>query len=259
MGWVGALVLRGISARISPLAASCISTSRREASWGALRSSNLAAACHSTWAQDWCLSWEHSQHHGFFLPFHWGAVCQDLRLSQQAQGILLLLHFLSVAGWAQQPQPPVEAATPTTGMSASDGLKSGDDDATGDFALSFRVEFRNRVQLHRSHGWHCHIMRYGAKYLKYYDIMLVRHVKIRTMCHIISCHVSYHQIICCWSFCTCLCSRFFDIHILFWTLEPELRLNSFGLYHSPSRKVSHSFAIYDSHDHFMTDCSSKSN
>ena len=53
MGWVGALVPRGISAWISPLAASCISTSRREASWGALRSSNLAAACHSTWAQDW--------------------------------------------------------------------------------------------------------------------------------------------------------------------------------------------------------------
>ena len=76
-------------------------------------------------------------------------MCQDLRLSQQAQGIRLLLHFLSVAGWVQQPQPPVEAATPTTGMSASDGLKSGDDDATRDFALSFRVEFRNRVRLHR--------------------------------------------------------------------------------------------------------------
>ena len=49
--------------------------------------------------------------------------------------MVCFMMFQVTSGWAQQPQPPVEAATPTTGMSASDGLKSGDDDATGDFAF----------------------------------------------------------------------------------------------------------------------------
>lgn len=57
-----------------------------KASWGALRSSNLAAACHSTWAQERCAK---------------------------------------TCGCPNK----LKAATPTTGMSASDGLKSGDDDA----------------------------------------------------------------------------------------------------------------------------------